>query len=116
MCKNCNIDTLVIANVSKTQVAGLTKELVKNGFYFTLIDSSGGLLQGSTNTLLIGIIRERYNDLMDLLRICCQRKITHVPTQTQMETFAHYSQPMIIEAQTGGAMVHTIPVEHFEQF
>ena len=116
MDKNSNVDTLVIVNASKTQMPSLTKELVEKRFYFTLIDSSGGLLQGSTNTLLIGIQLERHRELMNILRKCCQRRITHVPTQTQMESFAHYSQPMIIEAQTGGATIHTIPVEHFEQF
>ena len=116
MCENCGVDTLIIASVSKTRMPGLTKELVERHFYFTQVDSSVGLLQGSTNTLLIGISLDRYNELKELLLEYCQRKITHVPTQTQIEAFAQYSQPIIVETQTGGATIHTIPVEHFEQF
>jgi len=116
MNKICDIDTLVIASVSKTRIPGLTKELIERRFYFTRVDSSGGFLQGSTNTLLIGIEKERLNELKELLRKYCRRKITRVPTEAQIEAFAQYNQPIIVEAQTGGATVHSIPIEHFEQF
>jgi uncharacterized protein YaaQ len=116
MCENCEIDTLIIANVSSENVPLLTHELNEERFYFTRIDSSGGLLHLATNTLLIGIQAERYDDLMEILHTYCAKQRTHIATQTQMETHFQPSQPIIIEAETGGATILTLPVEHFEQY
>ena len=116
MCENCTINTLIIANASSEQVPPLTKELNKQRFYFTRIASSGGFMQLSTNTLLIGIHNERYDELMDILHKFCKKQRTHIATQTQIEAHFQPTQPIIIEAETGGATILTVPVEHFEQY
>lgn len=116
MCENCEINTLIIANASSEQVPMLTKELNKKHFYFTHIASSGSFMQLSTNTLIIGIPKERYDELMKIIRKHCRKQRTHIATQTQIEAHFQPSQPIIIEAETGGATILTIPVEHFEQY
>jgi len=116
MCENCKINTLIIANVSSEQVPVLMKELIQKRFSFTRIASSGGLLTVSTNTFLIGIRQERHGELMGLLNTCCKKQLTHIATQTQMEAHFQPSQPIIIEAETGGATILTLPVDHFEQY
>ena len=116
MCENCEINTLLIANISSEHLTPLTKELNERRFYFTRIASSGGFLNFSTNTLLIGIRQERYDELMGLLHTYCKKQRTHIATQTQMEAHFQPAQPIIIEAETGGATLLTLPVEHFEQF
>lgn len=116
MCENCEINTLIIANVASEQVPTLTKELNQKRFYFTRIASSGGFLHLSTNTLLIGIRQARYDELMEILHACCKKQRTHIATQTQMEAHFQPSQPIIIEAETGGATLLTLPVRHFEQY
>ena len=116
MCENTSIDYLVIASISKSRTPGLAQELVEQKYYFTRIDASGGFLQGSTNTLLIGISKNRLDQLKEILRKYCRRRVSHIPTTTQIEALGQYSQPLIIEAETGGATIHTLPVTHFEQF
>ena len=116
MCDNFGINTLIIANASSEHVPFLIDVLNKKHFYFTQIASSGGFLQISTNTLLIGIHRDRYDELMELIRTYCKKQLTHIATQTQMEAHFQPSQPIIIEAETGGATILTLPVEHFEQY
>ena len=116
MCANCEIDTLIIANISSEQIPLLTKKLNEERYYFTRIASSGGLLHLSTNTLLIGIRQDSYDDLMELLYTYCKKQLTHIATQTQMEAHFQPSQPIIIEAETGGATILTLPLEHFEQY
>ena len=108
MCDNFGINTLIIANASSEHVPFLIDVLNKKHFYFTQIASSGGFLQISTNTLLI--------ELMELIRTYCKKQLTHIATQTQMEAHFQPSQPIIIEAETGGATILTLPVEHFEQY
>ncbi len=116
MCENCDINTLIIATASSDQVPMLTKELNKQRFYFTHVASSGSFMQLSTNTLLIGIPHERYKELMDILHKHCKKQRTHIATQTQIEAHFQPAQPIIIEAEMGGATILTIPVEHFEQY
>jgi uncharacterized protein YaaQ len=110
------VDILVIANVSSEQIPQLTKKLNQERFFFTQIASSRGLIHLSTSTLLIGIQSSRYNNLMKLIHTYCKKKRTHIATQTQMEAQFHPPHPVIIEAETGGATLLTLPVCHFEQY
>ena len=41
---------------------------------------------------------------------------THIATQTHIESYPHHSTPVIVEAEVGGATMHMVNVEHFEQF
>lgn len=116
MCENRNLDTLVIANISSNQHLNFSRALNRNQFYFTRISSTGGLLYSSTETLLIGIKKDRYEELLALLHKYCKKQLTHITTQTQLESHFQPSQPTIIEAETGGATLLTLPIEHFEQY
>lgn len=116
MSEKDKVDILVVANVSSELIPQLTKKLNQERFFFTQIASSRGLLHISTSTLLIGIHRNRYNDLMKLIHTHCKKKRTHIATQTQMEAHFHPPHPIIIEAETGGATLLTLPVLHFEQY
>jgi len=116
MCENCGIDTLVILYITNEQIDALTKELIERRFYFTRIASSGGLLNYPNSSLILGISKERLDDLKAIVKQYCQRRTTHIATQTHIEAYPHHSAPVIVEAEVGGAILHTLPVEHFEQF
>ena len=116
MCENCDIDILVIVNMYGDQINELSNQLIERKFYFTRINTGGGILSMTSNSLLIGIQSDRYSELKYLLRSCCKRKLTQIPTQINLESHIHVTQPMAIEAEVGGANVHSIAVEHFEQF
>jgi len=116
MCENCDINTLVLVYLTSDQIPALTAALVEKKFYFTRIASRGGFLNLSTDTLLIGINKDRNAELMLILDTHCSKRRTHIATQTQMEAHFQPSQPIIIEAETGGATILTLPVEHFEQY
>lgn len=116
MCENCKIDTLVFLYITNEQIDSLTKQLNNERFYFTRIASSGGILNYPNSSLIIGISEDRLDDLRDLVKQCCQRRTTHIATQTHIESYPHHSTPMIVEAEVGGAILQTVRVEHFEQF
>ena len=116
MCENCDIDILVIVNMYGNHINELTNQLIKKKFTFTRINTGGGLLSMTSNSLLIGIPHERHTELKELLRSCCKRELTHIPTQINLESHIPITQSMAIEAEVGGANLHSIAVEHFEQF
>ena len=116
MGENANIDTLVILNVTNEQIEALTQKLNEERFYFTRIASSGGFLNYPNNSLLIGMARARLDDLKTLIKETCQRRTTHIAAHAHTESYPYHSQPVIIEAEVGGATLHTLNVAHFEQF
>ena len=110
------IDTLIIAVISSQDFIPVKNHLNFHQYFFTHISSSGGFLQSSSDLLLIGINYKRLEHLNSLLYDHCKKRITNIATQTQIETHFQPTQPIIIEAETGGATLLTFPVERFEQF
>jgi len=116
MCENCEIDTLALVYLTNEQTDELTERLRKERFYFTKIASSGGFISYQNITLLVGINRDRLDALKDIIKECCKRRTTHIATQTHIESYPHHGTPVIVEAEVGGANLHIVTVEHFEQF
>lgn len=113
MASTNTVDQLVIANVASTQAGELTERLTQDGFYVTEIDSSGGILYEATVTLLVGLDETRLERLLGHIRECCQTHRKYVAAQ--VETPLIELQPMVIEAEVGGATAYVLNVERFLQ-
>jgi uncharacterized protein YaaQ len=107
------INQLVIANVAGSQAGELTDRLTRSGFYVTQVDSSGGILYEATTTLLIGLDEENLPQLLEYVRECCHTRQRYVPAHVEAPLLE--VQPMMIEAEVGGATIYTLNVERFEQ-
>lgn len=108
------VDKIYVVSVSGETVSMLREQLVHNNFYFTQIESSGGIIQKESVSLLIGIDQRRANELLQLIQKVCKRRRTYIPART--ETVVLQTHPLMIEAEVGGALVYTLDVERFEQF
>lgn len=109
-----SIDRLVILVVSGSQSDQLMRRLRQTQFYFTVIDSTGGMLQEPMVCLLLGIGQTQMADLLDIVHQCCQPYTQYIPAQMHIPSDVS-SLPMV-EAQVGGALVYTMNVERFVQF
>lgn len=107
------VNQLVIATVSGTQFDALTERLTRDGFYVTRVDSSGGILYEATLSLLIGLDRARLPRLLELIRECCHTRRRFVPAHVEAPLLE--VQPVMIEAEVGGATIYVLDVERFEQ-
>jgi len=107
------IDQLFIIIVSGSQAGALMKQLTASGFYFTIIDSSGGVIQEPMLCLLVGLNSSKEAPLLELVRQHCGPYKQFIPTQ--MNVPPGYIQPTMIEAQLGGALVYSMCVERFIQ-
>jgi uncharacterized protein YaaQ len=114
MTENKVVDKIYVVSVSGETVSSLREQLVQNGFYFTQIESSGGIIQKESVSLLIGINQARMGELQQLIQRVCKRRRTYVPART--ETVVLQTHPLMIEAELGGALVYSLDVERFEQF
>jgi uncharacterized protein YaaQ len=107
------VDQLVLVTVSGTQAGALTDRLTRDGFTVTQVDSSGGILREATNSLLIGLDHARLSRLLKHLRECCRTRRQFIPAHVEAPLLE--VQPMMVEAEVGGAAVYVLNVERFEQ-
>lgn len=108
-----NVNQLVIAIVAGGQADEVIRTLVEDGFYVTQIDSTSGLLQEATASLLIGLDRARLPYLLQRIRTLCRPYTRYLPVH--LEVTMTEMQPMMIETQAGGATIFVLDVERFEQ-
>jgi len=108
------VDRLVILVASGAQAEGLMRRLRQERLYFTVIDSTGGMLQEPTVCLLLGFDQARLPILLDIVRRNCQPHTQYVPAQMRMP--GDLSGLPMVEAQVGGALVYALGVEKFIQF
>jgi uncharacterized protein YaaQ len=107
------VDQLIIATVSGARAGALTDKLTNDGFYVTRVDSSGGILYEVTVSLLIGLDKARLPRLLEHIRECCGTRRRFIPAHVEAPLLE--VQPVMIEAEVGGATIYALDVERFEQ-
>jgi uncharacterized protein YaaQ len=110
---NTSINQLFIVTVMGEQAGELTARLLRDGFYVTEINSSGGLLQEAQVSMLIGLNQTRQGQLLAHIRECCRRHRRFIAAH--LEGSSSLFQPAVIEAEVGGAIVYALEVERWEQ-
>jgi len=107
------VNQLVITTVAGAQAGALTDRLTRDGFYITRVDSGGGILYEATVSLLIGLDQARLPRLLEHIRECCRTRRRFIPAHVEAPLLE--IQPMMIEAEVGGATVYVLDVERFER-
>lgn len=107
------IDHLAFIVTSGAQASDLEQEMRQAGFYFTHIDSMGGILQEQTVCLLAGTSGPRLPELLDLAQQACKPYRQFIPTHLNVQT--HLAPLPMVEAEMGGAVIYIVEVERFEQ-
>lgn len=102
---------LVFAVVHSDDSRAVMAEMTKEGFYFTKLSSSGGLLKSGNVTLMAGVEDDKVDSLIDLLRqFSSQRKQMIQPSPIYgNEMFV--SEP--VEITVGGATVFVLDIDRF---
>ena len=107
------VNQLIVATIAGSQAGALTERLTRDEFYVTQMDSRGGILHEATISLIIGLDRARLPRLLKHLRECCPTQRRYIPAHVEAPLLE--IQPMMIEAETGGATIYALDVERFEQ-
>lgn len=103
----------VIHNRDKNRVVD---DLVRDGYKFTIIGSTGGFLREGNTTFLIGVQEEEKDALMNIIQRNCQvrEQVVNVlpPEASQVGSFV----PNPVKVPVGGAIVFVLDVEQFARF
>ena len=106
---------MITAIVNKKDTNEVCFALTDNRFEFTKLATTGGFLRAGNTTLLIGVEDEKLDDVLDLIRKNCAKRLERVPTvpTTEMAPMVYHSYPS--EVMVGGAIVFVTDVCHFEK-
>jgi uncharacterized protein YaaQ len=96
-----DINFLVVLEASGTQSEILMSKLQQKKFFFTIVNSTSGIIQESISIL------------MDIIHACCQPHPQFIPTQMR-GPYGNTNLPMV-ETSIGGATIYTLDVEEFIQ-
>ncbi|MCP4536292.1 MAG: hypothetical protein GY832_04025 [Chloroflexi bacterium] len=107
------VNQLVVATIASSQAGTLTERLTRDEFYVTQVDTSGGILREAAVSLMIGLDQSRLPRLLEHLRECCPTQRRYIPAHVEAPLLE--IQPMMIEAEVGGATIYALDVERFEQ-
>jgi uncharacterized protein YaaQ len=107
---------LVITVVHDRDKNKITESLLRNGFKFTKIGSTGGFLREGNVTLLIGVEENEVDRVLQVIGESCKTREQFVnvlpPDAAPVGTFI----PSPVKVLVGGAVVFVVDVERFERF
>ena len=103
----------IVHNRDKNRI---TDELVKAGFKFTVIGSTGGFLREGNTTFLIGVADEDVEALKTVIRDNSQSReqLLNVTPFDSNPTAAF--MPSTVKVPVGGAVVFFLNVDQFDRF
>jgi len=94
----------------------ITDELVKAGFKFTVIGSTGGFLREGNTTILIGLEEHELSMLERLIAENCQSREQLVNVMPFEAAPPGAFIPSPVKVPVGGAVMFVMPVEQFNRF
>ncbi len=106
---------LVIAVVQDDDADDLVEKLVQQRFSSTKLASTGGFLREGNTTLLIGVEKEKVDEVISIIKeICKSRKqtfTTPIPPTGSAGVFIPYP----IDVKVGGATIFVVDTDRFEK-
>jgi uncharacterized protein YaaQ len=106
---------LVIAIVHDDDAGDLVSTLTEKGYGVTKLATTGGFLKSGNTTLLIGVEKEKLEEVIDIIKdVCKTRKGAISPPSPVLGATGVYV-PSPIEITIGGATVFVLDVDRFEK-
>ena len=109
---------LVFAILQGDDYEQVVRELTKNGFYVTLLNSVGGFLKKRSVTIMIGVEEVRLEELLDTLRDEAGERI-----ETVYQTPAVTGGPMMgipptipMDVNCGGVTIFVLDMDQMVRF
>lgn len=107
---------LCVAIIHQRDKQRVTDELVRAGFKFTVIGSTGGFLREGNSTILVGCQEEELPALNTVFETFChaREQIVNVPAMDAGPQAGMIPSP--VKVPVGGAVIFVLDVEQFHRF
>lgn len=104
---------LVLAIVQDDNALDLVDAITEEGFRVTKLATTGGFLKSGNTTLMIGVEKEKVQDVIAVVEEVCKKRkqmiATPAPVTGNIDMYMSYP----IEVEVGGATVFVIDVDQF---
>lgn len=104
---------LVLAIVQDEDALDLVDAITEEGFRVTKLATTGGFLKSGNTTLMIGVEKEKVQDVIAVVEEVCKKRkqmiATPAPVTGNIDMYMSYP----IEVEVGGATVFVIDVDQF---
>lgn len=107
---------LAVCIVHNRDKGRVNQELLKAGFKFTVIGSTGGFLQEGNTTMLIGVEDEELPSLRELIQANCQTReqlVSVMPFEAGPPA-GFLASP--VKVPVGGAVMFVLNADEFHRF
>jgi uncharacterized protein YaaQ len=106
---------LVIAVVQDDDAIDLVDVLTEANYRVTKLATTGGFLKAGNTTLMIGVEKERVDEVIKIIEEVCKTRKQVVTSPSPVAGSTGVYVPYPIEVQVGGATVFVIDVDRFEK-
>ncbi|WP_432662227.1 cyclic-di-AMP receptor [Wukongibacter baidiensis] len=105
---------LVIAIVHDEDSHRLLEKLTEANFGVTKLASTGGFLRSGNTTLLVGVEKEKTDEVIGIIKDVCKTRKEITTTSPMIADNSNYI-PIPIEVVVGGATIFVVDIERFEK-
>ena len=107
---------LVLTVVHDRDKNKITETLLRNGYKFTKIGSTGGFLREGNVTLLIGVDESELDKVLSVIGESCKTREQFVNVLPPDAAPVGAFMPSPVKVLVGGAVAFVMDVERFERF
>lgn len=106
---------LVVAIIHDEDAHDLMEKLTDQQYGVTKLASTGGFLRSGNTTLLIGVEKEKVDEVMDIIKETCKsrKEVAPAPSPMMGNTGVFITYP--IEVKVGGATIFVLDVDRYEK-
>ena len=110
---------LILAVVQEDDYDATVSELNQNGFFVTMLSSTGGFWKKKNITIMLGVEEARLNDALDILKRCAGKQKQTVYSSVAMPAAGQYAAAMPsihMNMEFGGVTLFVLDLERLEKF
>ena len=109
---------LIMAILQGDDYVDTIDELNQNGFFATILSSTGGFLKKKSVTVMIGVEEEKVQQVLDILKQCAGHRQQMTYSDVSMSTGGHAPQiPLVpVPVNVGGVVVFILNLDDLQKF
>jgi len=118
MDKETNKKKLILAVIQGDDYADTVDELNRNGFFATVLSSTGGFLKKRSMTLMIGVEEQKVQAVLDILKQCAGRRQQMSYSDLSMSTGGpNPTIPVMpVQMSVGGVVVFVLDLNDIQKY
>ena len=106
---------LIVAIVHDEDTHNVMEKLTDEEHRVTKLASTGGFLRAGNTTLLVGVEKDKVQDVIDTIKTTCKSRQEIAPAAAPMMGASGVFMSYPVEVQVGGATIFVLNVEQFEK-